>query len=56
MLTCCVANSLVRAADTMALTQSEVGLVHRPDVGLCRHDDIVTAFLAAHPPPAKRET
>lgn len=56
MLTCCAANSLVRAADAMALTQSEVGLVHRPDVGLCRHDDIVTAFLAAHPPPASRET
>lgn len=35
VLTCCVANSLVRAADAMALTQSEVGLVHRPDIGLC---------------------
>lgn len=46
-------NSLVRAADAVALTQSDVGLVHWLDVGLRCHDDVVTKLSATRPPAGK---
>lgn len=47
---------LVGAAEAMALTQGDVGLVHRVDVGLCRRDNAVAEVSATNPPPAERET
>lgn len=46
-------NSLVRAADAVALTQSDVGLVYWLDVGLRCHDDVVTKLSATRPPAKK---
>lgn len=46
---------LVGAAEAMALTHGDVGLVNWLDVGLSCHDDIVTDVLLAHPPPAKQK-
>ena len=44
---------LVRAAEAVALTQGDVGLVHRLDVRLCRRDDVLARLVAAHSPPGR---
>ena len=44
---------LVRAAEAVALTQGDVGLVHRLDVRLCRRDDMLARLVAAHSPPGR---
>ena len=44
---------LVSAAQAMPLTHGDVGLVHRLNVGLRRHDNAVTEVSSTHPPPAE---
>ena len=56
---CCVVAErvlLVSAAEAMPLTQGDVGLVHRLDVGLRCRDNAVTEVSATNPPPAKKST
>lgn len=45
---------LVSAAEAMPLTQRDVGPVHRLDVGLRCHDNVVAEVSSAHPPPEKQ--
>lgn len=48
-----VLDSLVCAAESVALTHGDVRLVHGPHVGLGGRDDTVVTLSAAHSPPVR---